>query len=125
MEDERTFDSDLIHAIFKIVWTHRAQERARKEADDVMAGEVAAGPSKKNRSTSANTNALKLSSELLRLFVIEAIQRATTIADAEGSTRIEATHLERILPQFLLDFSVYLCSIYGRRILQGWLKVFD
>ncbi|KAK4799872.1 hypothetical protein SAY86_025237 [Trapa natans] len=75
MEDERTFDS------------------------------VAAGPSKKNRSTSANTNALKLSCELLRLFVIEAIQRATTIADAEGSTRIEATHLERILPQFLLDFS--------------------
>lgn len=34
----------------------------------------------------------------------EAIQRAATIAEAEGSVKIEATHLERILPQLLLDF---------------------
>ncbi|KAK4776604.1 hypothetical protein SAY86_005292 [Trapa natans] len=104
MEDEPTFDPDLIHAIFKNVWTRRAQERARNEAEDVIEGEAAAGPSKKNRSTSANANGLKLSCELLRLFVTEAIQRAATIADAEGSTKIEATHLERILPQLLLDF---------------------
>lgn len=79
----------------------------------------------------ANANALKLSSELLRVFVAgltineeklcflflvpsfyfetcfldaEAIQRAATIAEAEGSVKIEATHLERILPQLLLDF---------------------
>lgn len=52
----------------------------------------------------ANANALKLSSELLRVFVAEAIQRAATIAEAEGSIKIEATHLERILPQLLLDF---------------------
>lgn len=37
-------------------------------------------------------------------FDIEAIQRAATIAEAEGSIKIEATHLERILPQLLLDF---------------------
>ncbi|MBA0656776.1 hypothetical protein Goklo_009108, partial [Gossypium klotzschianum] len=51
-----------------------------------------------------NTNALKLSCELLRIFISEAIQRAGTIAEAEGSTMIEPTHLERILPQLLLDF---------------------
>lgn len=37
-------------------------------------------------------------------YVVEAIQRAATIAEAEGSHKIEATHLERILPQLLLDF---------------------
>lgn len=36
--------------------------------------------------------------------VLEAIQRAAAIAEAEGSLKIEATHLERILPQLLLDF---------------------
>ncbi|KAI7744608.1 hypothetical protein M8C21_005713, partial [Ambrosia artemisiifolia] len=51
-----------------------------------------------------NPNAVRLSSELLRLFVTEAVQRAATIAEAEGGTKIEATHLERILPQLLLDF---------------------
>ncbi|PKI65353.1 protein MHF2 homolog [Punica granatum] len=105
MEEEPTFDTDLIHAIFKNIWTRRALERARNEADDAVDGEQAgAGTTKKNRLTSANVNALKLSCELLRLFVTEAVQRAATIAEAEGATKIEATHLERILPQLLLDF---------------------
>jgi len=34
----------------------------------------------------------------------EAVQRAAVIAEAEGTMKIEATHLERILPQLLLDF---------------------
>ena len=37
-------------------------------------------------------------------FVAEAVQRAAAIAEAEGVSKIEATHLERILPQLLLDF---------------------
>ncbi|KAK3017855.1 hypothetical protein RJ639_004547, partial [Escallonia herrerae] len=65
---------------------------------------VGAGTSKKYHPASANANALKLSCELLRVFVAEAIQRASTIAGAEGVSKIEATHLERILPQLLLDF---------------------
>lgn len=32
------------------------------------------------------------------------MQRAATIAEAEGVSKIEATHLERVLPQLLLDF---------------------
>ncbi|EPS59672.1 hypothetical protein M569_15133, partial [Genlisea aurea] len=51
-----------------------------------------------------NANALKLSCEFLRIFVTEAIQRAAAVAEAECSYKIEATHLERILPQLLLDF---------------------
>lgn len=74
------------------------------EGTDALDCEVGAGTSKKNRPTSANANALKLSCELLRNFVTEAVQRAATIAEAEGADKIEATHLERILPQLLLDF---------------------
>ncbi|GMY05537.1 protein MHF2 homolog [Fagus crenata] len=47
-------------------------------------GFVGAGTSKKNRQTFANGKAIKLSSE--------------------DASKIEATHLERILPQLLLDF---------------------
>lgn len=77
----------------------------------------------------ANAIALKMSCELLRSFVAglyllslisiskvqrvfvnshcdnaEAVQRAAAIAEAEGLNKIEATHLERVLPQLLLDF---------------------
>ncbi|GLT73189.1 hypothetical protein SLA2020_450650 [Shorea laevis] len=104
MEDEITFDPDLIHAIFKLVWTRRALERQRNESADALDFQVGAGTSKKNRPNYANANALKLSCELLRVFIAEAVQRAATIAEAEGVSKIEATHLERILPQLLLDF---------------------
>ncbi|RXH96149.1 hypothetical protein DVH24_008649 [Malus domestica] len=80
------------------------------EGADALDGETGAGTSKKNRPTSgfnhiiANGNALKLSCELLRNFTTEAVQRAATIAEAEGVSKIEPTHLERVLPQLLLDF---------------------
>ncbi|XP_042502060.1 protein MHF2 homolog [Macadamia integrifolia] len=101
---EKTFDPELIRAIFKLVWSRRALERERNEGSENLDGEVGAGTSKKNRPTTANANALKLSSELLRLFITEAVQRAATIAEAEGVCKIETNHLERILPQLLLDF---------------------
>ncbi|KAK9108325.1 hypothetical protein Syun_024336 [Stephania yunnanensis] len=104
MENAKTFDPDLIHAIFKLVWSRRAQERARNESADHTENEVEIGSSRKNRPTAANSNALKLSCELLRMFITEAVQRATSISEAEGVDKIEATHLERILPQLLLDF---------------------
>ncbi|XP_039022545.1 protein MHF2 homolog [Hibiscus syriacus] len=97
-----TFEQDLIRAIFKHLWIKKAQERERNEFpnSEAVDSEVGAGTSKKNRPTSANANAnaLKQSCELLRVFVTEAVQRAGTIAEAEGSTKIEPTHLERILP---------------------------
>ncbi|CAI0447466.1 unnamed protein product [Linum tenue] len=112
--DEQNIDPGLIHAIFKHVWTRTALEREKNDrneaptdADFVIVG-GGAGTAKKNRSTSGilypNSNALKLSAELIRIFISEAVQRAAAIAEAEGETKIEATHFERILPQLLLDF---------------------
>ncbi|KAI9174951.1 hypothetical protein LWI28_025251 [Acer negundo] len=85
MEDE-TFDPGLIHAIFKHIWTKRSLERERIGGNDALDSELAgagAGTSKKNRPTSANAHALKLSCELLRVFIAEAVGRAATIAEAE------------------------------------------
>ncbi|XP_058102053.1 protein MHF2 homolog isoform X3 [Magnolia sinica] len=84
MED--AFDPDLIHAIFKFVWSTKTPERERNEDVEIVDIEVGAGTSKKNRPAT------------------EAVQRAAIIAEAEGNVKIEATHLERILPQLLLDF---------------------
>ena len=39
-----------------------------------------------------------------KLFTEEAMNRAASIATLEKSSVIEAEHLERILPQLLLDF---------------------
>jgi centromere protein X len=97
--------------LFALCWSYlRAflfdcdAERERSDAIDATEAEVALGTTKKNRLASANANALKLSCELLKSFVSEAVQRAAIIAEAEGMEKIEATHLERILPQLLLDF---------------------
>ncbi|WVZ12522.1 hypothetical protein V8G54_017052 [Vigna mungo] len=88
---------------------------------------VGVGTSKKSRTTSANGNTLKLTCELLRLFITglfilkekrffahnlfnldinlsldaEAVQRAAAVAEAEGASEIEPTHLEIILPQHI------------------------
>nr|XP_010943982.1 protein MHF2 homolog [Elaeis guineensis] len=99
--EEETFDPELIYSIFKLVWGRRATERNESvEVVDLEAGDR----TKKNRQTTANSNALKLSCELIRIFVTEAVQRSGLIAEAEGINKIEPTHLERVLPQLLLDF---------------------
>ncbi|KAL4295761.1 hypothetical protein GQ457_12G006370 [Hibiscus cannabinus] len=71
---------------------------------DAMDSEIGTGTSKKIRPTFTNPNALKLSCELVRIFITESVQRAATVAEADGGGNVEAIHLERILPQLLLDF---------------------
>ncbi|KAA0057803.1 centromere protein X isoform X2 [Cucumis melo var. makuwa] len=103
--EETGFHPDLIHAIFKLEWSRRSLEREKNENPDAMDCEVdaGAGTSKKSRPMSANANALKLSSKLVQIFISEAVQRAATIAEAEGIGRIEPTHLERVLPHKLAN----------------------
>ncbi|CAI9276784.1 unnamed protein product [Lactuca saligna] len=71
--------------LIRTVWSKKAIEREKNVDDETSKGEEGAGTSKKNRPTSANSNAVKLSCEKLRLFVSEAVHRAATIAEAEVS----------------------------------------
>ncbi|KAM0940282.1 hypothetical protein DsansV1_C19g0162301 [Dioscorea sansibarensis] len=61
-----TFDPDLIHSIFKLIWKRTS---ARDEDTPLIDVEADGGTSKKSRPTTANAGALKISCELLRLFV--------------------------------------------------------
>jgi len=47
---------------------------------------------------------LTLTTELLRLYTLEAAHRAAAQARAEGGAKVEVEHLEKVLPQFLIDF---------------------
>ncbi|KAK8499861.1 hypothetical protein V6N12_072564 [Hibiscus sabdariffa] len=68
------------------IWTRKAQERGGIgfQNTDAMDSEIGAATSKKIRPTFANPNALKLSCELVRIFITESVQRAATVAEAEG-----------------------------------------
>ena len=57
-----------------------------------------------SQSAKISPDALQLTSALVRSFALEAKARATAEAAASGSERVGADHLERVLPQLLLDF---------------------
>ena len=42
--------------------------------------------------------------EYLRLWIVEAVERAGRETEREGGARIEARHLQNVLAQLLLDF---------------------
>ena len=51
-----------------------------------------------------SSEGLSLTTELLRIYVLEAAHRAAAQARAEGGQEVGVEHLEKVLPQFLLDF---------------------
>ena len=50
-------------------------------------------------------DANKRFAELMRIYSVEVITRAGEQATKEGSSKITLEHLEKVLPQFLLDFN--------------------
>ena len=50
-------------------------------------------------------NSKELLAEILRIYSLEIISRAGDQATKEGSSKIGQEHLEKVLPQFLLDFN--------------------
>ncbi|ORX49089.1 centromere protein X-like protein [Hesseltinella vesiculosa] len=58
----------------------------------------------KDERTKANNAALQTASEYMRLFTKEAVARAAEQASSENKTTITVSHLEKVLPQLMLDF---------------------
>ncbi|XP_025090641.1 centromere protein X-like isoform X1 [Pomacea canaliculata] len=57
----------------------------------------------KDEKTKVNGDALVLTAELLRVFTSEAAERAAMQAKKEGSKLVTVEHVEKVLPQLLLD----------------------
>ena len=51
-----------------------------------------------------STEGLSLTPEMLRIYTLEAAHRAAAQAKAEGGSQVELEHIQKILPQLLLDF---------------------
>ncbi|XP_015681013.1 centromere protein X isoform X2 [Protobothrops mucrosquamatus] len=58
----------------------------------------------KDDKTRASGDAVLLMAEMLKVFVREAAARGARQAQTEDVTRVEVEHVEKILPQLLLDF---------------------
>lgn len=59
----------------------------------------------KSEKMKISSDAVKLFTELLRIHSLEVLSRAAEQAKKEGSDLVQTEHLEKVLPQFLLDFS--------------------
>lgn len=92
MSTEDDFTVELVYAALREVWA----------ADDA-ADPVAAA--RREFDTTAKPEALELCAKLVRAFVKEATARACEAARMEGDRAVDGTHLERVLPQLLLDFA--------------------
>lgn len=57
------------------------------------------------KKTKVSSDALKLVSEATRIYVMEALTRCAEQAKKEDAQTVTLEHLEKILPQFLLDFN--------------------
>ena len=55
--------------------------------------------------TKYNPDSLLATTEMLKVYVLEAAHRAAYQANSEGAKVVQLEHLEKILPQFLMDFA--------------------
>ncbi|DAZ96944.1 TPA: hypothetical protein N0F65_012047 [Lagenidium giganteum] len=103
------FKKALVEQVFRTTWeqnaaTSAAEEVRSYEEDDDSDDERADGLSGASRVVKINQDALKLSCEYLKLFVVEAFQRAQMEAMIDDSEQIKPRHIEQIVAQLLLDF---------------------
>lgn len=58
-----------------------------------------------NEKTKLSQDALKLMCEVVKIHALELMHRGAEQAVKEGAQEVSMEHLEKVLPQFLLDFS--------------------
>ncbi len=58
----------------------------------------------KNEKTKISKEALKLIAEMARVHVVEILMRSATEAKTTAEPEVTDEHLEKVLPQLLLDF---------------------
>lgn len=109
---------DLVQQIFQLKWEEDEKERAAgtmleggEVGEDGGGGgnqninnNAAAGP-RGGKKFAIKDEAVVASAEVLRHFAAEIVQRAAEVAHQDGDNTVDGSHLERVLPQLLLDFA--------------------
>ena len=101
---------ELLLEVFRISW---AKERARKEQkkrSEIVGAEQQQNLRKEQNSDSDSEvnitdEALIAANAVMDSFLKEVVHRAAAAAVEDGETLVTEVHLERVLPQLLLDFT--------------------
>jgi len=104
---------ELLLEVFRISW---AKERARKEQkkrSEIVGAEQQQQQQnlrkEQNSDSDSEVNitdeALIAANAVMDSFLKEVVQRAAAAAVEDGETLVTEVHLERVLPQLLLDFT--------------------
>jgi centromere protein X len=108
---QQQINPKLIEHVFRSVWEAQlAQDKENEKADAIDGDDgdneiEAAGLSRSPQHvTKIQQETLKLAAEYLRLFLIEALNRAKLEAIVDDSPTVEPHHVEQIVAQLLLDF---------------------
>ncbi|KAL3666741.1 hypothetical protein V7S43_008364 [Phytophthora oleae] len=106
-----TFKPALVEQLFHSTWRANAASAAESVASDSSDEEelfdsapLVSAAAAASRVRKIHADAVKLSTEMLRLFVVEAFRRAQMEAMVDDSEQVEPQHVEQILAQLLLDF---------------------
>ncbi|KAH7479643.1 hypothetical protein PRNP1_008571 [Phytophthora ramorum] len=106
-----TFKPALVEQLFQSAWAANAASAAESAASDSSGEEelfdsapLVSAAAAASRVRKIHADAVKLSAEMLRLFVVEAFRRAQMEAMVDDSEKVEPQHVEQILAQLLLDF---------------------
>lgn len=92
-DDRAKISPDLVQHIFQYAWELQ------------LAGSGAGDAAGSKKKFPVKDEAIVASAEVLRLFAQELTARAAETALTDGDDTIDGGHLERILPQLLLDFA--------------------
>lgn len=103
---------DLVVQLFQLHWEESEREKAAAAAAaeggdgvDGVDGDGDGGGGRAARKFSIKDEAVLASAEVLRHFAAEIVHRAVEIAAQDGDDTVDGGHLERILPQLMLDFA--------------------
>lgn len=105
-----TIKTALVEQLFQTAWAANAsaaeaQDASSSEDEELLdAAPLVTPAAAAARVRRIHPDALQLSTEMLRLFVIEAFRRAQMEAMVDDSEAVEPQHVEQVLAQLLLDF---------------------
>ncbi|CAH0513355.1 unnamed protein product [Peronospora belbahrii] len=106
-----TFKPAMVEQLFQSVWAANAATAAdtiaaesSEEEELFDSAPIVSAAAAASRVRKIHTDAVTLSAEMLRLFVVEAVRRAQMEAMVDDSEQVEPLHIEQILAQLLLDF---------------------